>query len=337
MNWLQHIQFAWPWAFALLPLPWLARKFLPPANSTREAALRVPCLQDFALGQTTDSIAPPRQRLPTMLYVLGWLALVVAIARPQYVGEPVELPVSGRDLMLAIDLSGSMKTRDFIIKGNVVDRLTATKYVASDFIERRVGDRIGLILFGEQAYLQSPLTFDRNTVNTFLMEAALGLAGKATAIGDAIALALKRLLEADKQSTGQAADKVLILLTDGASNAGHIDPIQAAELAAAENMKIYTIGIGASRGMNSFGLNLMRGINSELDEATLKAIADKTGGQYFRAHNVHELERIYRILDELEPVERDNRSYLPVKSLYVWPLAFALTAATLIVMIRLRS
>ncbi len=337
MSWLaqwQQIEFVWPWVFVLLPLPWLAYKLLPPARDSQQAALRVPYIQDFALGQGTGR--QTRKRLPLWLYLIGWLALITAAARPQYVGEAIELPVSGRDLMLAIDLSGSMKTRDFIINGNVVDRLTATKIVASDFIERRVGDRIGLILFGEQAYLQAPLTFDRETVKTLLMEAALGLAGKATAIGDAIGLALKRLLQNDAHPQ-QPSQKVLILLTDGESNAGAIDPIQAAELAAREDMKIYTIGIGANRGMSGFGLGLMQGFNSELDEATLKAIAHKTGGEYFRAHNVKELEKIYRILDRLEPVEQETRSYRPRRSLFVWPLAIALGAATLISLIRLRS
>ncbi len=329
------IQFEWPWAFVLLPLPLLVYRLLPAAREHREAALKVPYLNDFALGQGEHKQS--RKRLPAWLYAMGWLALVAATARPQYVGEPIELPVSGRDLMMAIDLSGSMKTRDFIIKGNVVDRLTATKYVASDFIERRVGDRIGLILFGEQAYLQAPLTFDRKTVKTLLLESAIGLAGKATAIGDAIGLALKRLLESEKNHPDKRAEKVLILLTDGESNAGSIGPIQAAELAAKENMKIYTIGIGGARGMSSFGLGLMRGVNSDLDEATLKAIAQKTGGEYFRAHNVKELERIYQILDQLEPVERDTKSYRPTRALYMWPLAFALLAATLISILRLRE
>ena len=329
------IQFEWPWAFVLLPLPLLAAWLAPAAKEHREAALKVPYLDDFVLGQA--EFKPRRRRLPVWLYIIGWCALIVATARPQYVGEPIELPVSGRDLMMAIDLSGSMKTRDFIIKGNVVDRLTATKYVASDFIERRVGDRIGLILFGEQAYLQAPLTFDRKTVKTLLLESAIGLAGKATAIGDAIGLALKRLLKSEQSHPDKRAEKVLILLTDGESNAGSIDPMQAAELAAKEGMKIYTIGIGGARGMSSFGLGLMRGVNSDLDEATLKAIAQKTGGEYFRAYNVKELERIYQILDQLEPVERDTQSYRPTRSLYVWPLAFALLVATLISMLRLRE
>ena len=329
------IQFEWPWAFVLLPLPLLVYWLLPAAREHREAALKVPCLDDFALGQGEPK--PGRKRLPLWLYAIGWLALVAATAQPQYVGEPIELPVSGRDLMLAIDLSGSMKTRDFIIKGQVVDRLTATKAVASDFIERRVGDRIGLILFGEQAYLQAPLTFDRKTVKTLLLEAALGLAGKATAIGDAIGLALKRLLATPAGQSGESSKKVLILLTDGESNAGAIDPLRAAELAAKEGMTIYTIGIGSTRGMSGFGLGLMRGINSELDETTLKAIAQKTGGEYFRAHNVRELQRIYQTLDQLEPVERDSRSYRPTRALFVWPLAIALLAATLLTSLRYRE
>ena len=173
------------------------------------------------------------------LAATAWCLLVLASCRPQWLGDPVEQAVSGRDLMLAVDLSGSMEEQDFIVNGKPVDRLTATKQVAGEFIKRRTGDRIGLILFGTRAYLQTPLTFDRQTVLTLLYESALGLAGENTAIGDAIGLAVKRLR---KQST---ESRVLILLTDGANTAGEVSPLKAADLAADENLKIYTIGIGA--------------------------------------------------------------------------------------------
>jgi Ca-activated chloride channel family protein len=154
-------------------------------------------------------------------------------------GEPIEQAISGRDLMLAIDLSGSMEEQDFMIEQQRVDRLTATKYVAEQFISRRVGDRLGLILFGTNAYLQTPLTFDRQTITILLNEAVLGLAGDNTAIGDAIGLAVKRL---KKQTTDS---RVMVLLTDGANTAGEVTPIKAAEIAAENHLKIYTIGIGA--------------------------------------------------------------------------------------------
>ncbi len=213
------IAFEWPWLLLALPLPWLLYYFLPPAVTVREAALRVPFLEDFTAGEGGGRLKPQR-RWPLWLAVLAWCLLVLAGMRPQWVGEVMDIPVSGRDLMLAVDLSGRMQEEDFILAGEQVDRLAAVKWVAGDFIERRIGDRIGLILFGERAYLQAPLTFDRKTVKTLLNEAVIGLAGKATAIGDAIGLAVKRLRERD------AANRVLILLTreyhghDGAHGGG---------------------------------------------------------------------------------------------------------------------
>ena len=245
--------------------------------------------------------------------------------RPQWVGDVMSIPVSGRDLMLAVDLSGSMQEEDFVLKGERVDRLTATKSVAGDFIERRVGDRIGLILFGERAYLQVPFTFDRKTVKTLLYEAEIGLAGKATAIGDAIGLAVKRLRERDE------SNRVLVLLTDGANTTGTVAPKEAAQLAAAEGLKIYTIGVGADEMLvrDLFG---MRKVNpsAELDEETLKTIAGITGGRYFRARDTRELEEIYRLLDKLEPVAEEARPFRPRKALYYWPLAGAVFIAALL-------
>ena len=201
--------------------------------------------------------------------------------------------------------------------------------MAGDFIERRIGDRIGLILFGERAYLQVPLTFDRKTVRTLLDESFIGLAGKATAIGDAIGLAVKRLRERD------ATNRVLILLTDGANTAGAVQPLEAADLAAREGLKIYTIGVGADEMLTRsiFG---MRKVNpsTALDEKTLTAIAEKTGGQYFRARDTQELNKIYRILDELEPVEGDAYRFRPKKALYYWPLSFAFMIAALLVALK---
>ena len=237
--------------------------------------------------------------------------------------------MSGRDLMLAVDLSGSMEARDFELNGQAVNRLTATKSVAGEFIQRREGDRLGLILFGEQAYLQTPLTFDRATVHTLLMESVIGLAGKKTAIGDAIGLAVKRLQE----STGDS--RVLILLTDGANTAGEVAPIKAAELAASIGLKIYTIGVGADEIIVQSLLGHRR-INpsQELDEKTLRAIADKTGAQYFRARNTRELEQIYKLLDKLEPVEAEALHFRPTSALFFWPLGIALLLTALLVVTR---
>ena len=278
------------------------------------------------------------------LAALAWIFFVAAAARPQWLGDTVELPISGRDLMIAVDLSGSMEISDFVINDRAVDRLTATKMVAGDFIDRRVGDRLGLVLFGRQAYLQTPLTFDRETVKTLLYESAIGLAGKETAIGDAIGLAVKRLRESKNQENGgqspaknkdKLADKILILLTDGANTAGEVEPIRAAQLAAELGLKIYTIGIGADEMLvrSFFG---MRKVNpsTDLDEESLKKIAQITGGKYFRARDTEELEKIYQLLDELEPITKETQHFRPTSSLYMWPLGLAMALATLLVLLR---
>jgi Ca-activated chloride channel homolog len=323
------IHFAWPWLLTVLPLPLLIRWLLPAQNPVEQAALKVPFLADFSLGQTTAS--SQAKQWPLLLAAIAWLLLVLACTRPQWLGEPIEQAVSGRDLMLAVDLSGSMEEQDFMINNKPVDRLTASKWVAGDFINRRVGDRIGLILFGTQAYLQTPLTFDRKTVLTLLNESVIGLAGENTAIGDAIGLAVKRL-------KNQAANsRVLILMTDGANTAGEIAPIKAAELAAASHLKIYTIGIGADEMVvRSFFGNRKVNPSRDLDENTLVKIAESTGGRYFRARNADELSYIYMLLDKLEPVEKDKQYFRPRSELYSWPLSLALGLVAVICLSRLR-
>lgn len=312
------LEFDWPWVAALAPAPLLARYLLAPLANGADAALRVPFLHEF----TAAASGPPRLRAPRgllWLAVLAWCLLIVAGMRPRWLGDFVELPLSGRDLMLAVDLSASMEERDFILDRRRVDRLTATKRIAGEFIAARIGDRLGLILFGERAYLQTPLTFDRVTVRTLLDEAVIGLAGRATAIGDAIGLAVKRLGAEDGQ------DRVLILLTDGANTAGVVEPLAAADLAARKRLRIYTIGIGADEMIvrSLFG---SRRVNPslELDEKTLQAIAEQTGGRYFRARDTDELRQIYKLLDELEPAVKDARRFRPRAALYYWPLSLAL-------------
>lgn len=325
----QLIEFQWPWLFAAVPLPLLIRWLWPAAATAEEAALRVPQLQPFTTQQQQKTGAIKGRRWLLLLAAIAWLLLVTAAARPIWYGAPLELPVSGRDLMLAVDLSESMQTEDFSINGKQVNRLIATQYVASDFIERRVGDRIGLILFGTQPYVQAPLTFDRATVRTLLREAAIGLAGPATAIGDAIGLAVKRLRDNPEGS------RVLILLTDGANTAGEIEPIKAAKLAAEQGLKIYTIGIGADELVvrSLFGAQRVNP-SADLDEETLTKIADATGGRYFRARDSAELESIYQLLNQLEPVQQESQTFRPQQVLFYWPLSLALLLAGLIALVK---
>lgn len=322
------IQFEWLWVFLALPVPWLVRHFLPPARREPSAALRTPFMEDLVHAEEHGSTGVASHRL-LWVALLIWLLLLAAAARPQWIGDPVPIPASARDLMLAVDLSGSMEAEDFVLNGRAVDRLTATKEVAGDFIERRMSDRIGLVLFGENAYLQTPLTFDHKTVHSLLMESAIGLAGKKTAIGDAIGLAVKRLRETKSES------RVLILLTDGANTAGEVSPIKAAQLAVREGLKIYTIGVGADKMVvqTLFGQRLVNP-SQDLDEDTLRKIAELTGGQYFRARNTRELERIYQFLDELEPMEVEELSFRPRRALFHWPLGMAVLLSAAIVLIR---
>jgi Ca-activated chloride channel family protein len=259
-----------------------------------------------------------KKPLLAAIATLAWVLLVVAAARPQWVGEVVTLPVTGRDLLLAVDISGSMDTQDMFLAGEPVNRLAVVKKVAGEFIQRRRGDRVGLVLFGSRAYLQTPLTFDTETTAILLDESEIGLAGRETAIGDAIGLAVKRLRE------DAASDRVLVLLTDGANTSGEVQPMQATEFAAREGLKIYTVGVGADEMMvrDFFGSRVVNP-SADLDEDTLRAIAERTGGAYFRARDAQALAEIYRRLDELEPVESDQEVIRPIDDLFHWPLGAA--------------
>ncbi len=318
---------AWPWVLAALPLPYLVYRLLPEAEGMAEAGLRVPSISAFKTMRDRAG----REKLFNWRFVvavIAWVLLVLAAARPEKVGDELDVPVAGRNLMLAVDLSGSMDQKDFELAGRRVDRLSATKAVASDFIDRREGDRIGLILFGERAYLQVPLTLDRKTVNVLLMEAFIGLAGEKTAIGDAITLAVRRIHEQQEPE----GEQVLVLLTDGANTAGEVHPIKAAELAQQVGLRIYTIGIGAEQMEQASLIGGRRTVNpsADLDEETLTAIADLTGGRYFRATDTSSLQDIYLLVDELEPVEEPESGFRPVKSLYFWPLGAALLLVLLL-------
>ncbi|MGB5834659.1 MAG: VWA domain-containing protein [Thiohalocapsa sp.] len=312
------LELAHVWALLALPLPLFTHYWLPRAKESDTDALRVPFYAALMRGQPA---AAGSRRWPALMAALVWLLLVLAAARPQWLGEPLPLPLAGRDLLLAVDISLSMTEEDMVIGGQVVDRLTAVKAVAGDFIERRDGDRLGLILFGQQAYVQTPLTFDRATARALLFESAVGLAGRETAIGDAIGLAVKRLRDSP------AEERVLVLLTDGTNTSGSIAPLKAAELAAKADVRIYTIGVGGDP-RSAIGRG---GRRNPLDERTLKAIAQQTGGRYFRTRDVAELQAIYGMLDELEPVQSDQQTFRPIDELFGWPLSAALLLSAVVV------
>jgi len=314
------IHFEWPWLLLLLPIPFIIYK-LPAKQRSPQAALKMPTIP----GQVQQcSTQVTNNSWPILLLSLIWILVIIASSRPQWLGEPIDIPSEGREMMIAVDLSGSMQMEDMEIKGQTVNRLTLLKVLLGDFIERRQGDRLGLILFGDDAYMQTPMTFDRKTVKQMLEETVLGLVGKKTAIGDAIALAVKRF---DKK---EESNRVLLLLTDGQNTAGKIQPQQALELAVDKKITIYTIGIGADEMLQKtlFGTRRVN-LSNDLDEAMLKTIADKTGGKYFRARDSESMAEIYNILDSLEPVSQEQQQMRPLSALFYWPLAVALVLAVL--------
>lgn len=307
------IEFAWPWLLLLIPLPLLIR-WLAPGHKQQAAKLRVPSVHSHA-----SHTGKARFFNPWWLFgFLAWAFLVAATARPEWLGEPLPIRSDAREMMLAVDLSGSMEIADMEIEGRQVNRLAMVKHVLTDFIARREGDRLGLILFADTAYLQTPMTYDRNTVQQMLDESVLNLVGERTAIGDAVALAVKRFQARDE------SNRVLVLLTDGQNTAGYISPEQALELAKAYKVKIYTIGVGAEEVVvESFFGSRRVNPSRDLDESMLANLAEQTGGTYFRARNTEELMQIYEALDQFEPVSGDPQQLRPRAALFYWPLAAA--------------
>ncbi|KAB8163059.1 VWA domain-containing protein [Lysobacter maris] len=322
-----ELQLVWPWWLLALPLPLLALWLLPAVRS-HAAALRFPHAARLSEVAKLGGRGRPG-RGPGLLLWLAWALLCVAAARPQQLGEPVQPPQAGRDLMLALDLSGSMQEPDMSLGGRPVDRLTAAKAVLADFLDRRAGDRVGLLVFGRRAYALAPLTLDRESVRQQLQDSVVGLAGQETAIGDAIGLAVKRLRERS-DGAGEPQDRVLILLTDGVNTAGLLDPRKAAELARDSDVRVHTVAFGGDGVMSVFGFQLpMPGGGDEIDEATLRAISEATGGRFFRARDTEQLAGIYDEIDRLEPVERPGPTLRPRIERYAWPLAAALVLAVL--------
>jgi len=312
------IELALPWLLLALPLPFLVY-WLPAKANIEATPLKMPTLIH---GLKSSELGDSAKKTPILLLITVWILLVVASAQPQWLGEAVNIPTESREMMVAVDLSGSMQVEDMSLNGSTVNRLTMLKELLGEFIERRVGDRLGLILFGDDAYMQTPMTFDRNTVQQMLDETVLGLVGKQTAIGDAIALSVKRFDEKKN------SNRVLLLLTDGQNTAGKITPDEALELAVAKGITIYSVGIGADV-MIQQSLFGKRKVNpsSELDEASLTRLAEQTNGQYFRARSSEDMSEIYQLLDELEPVEQDQQQMRPLTALFYYPLALALALA----------
>ncbi len=327
------IQIAYPWELITVFLPFLIYYTLPKANQQAANALRVPFFEQLYQAfsnENTPNNGNTKSKLKYLL-VLIWILMVISGSGIQWLGKPIALPQTGRDLFMTIDLSGSMQTPDMVVNGQAQTRIDVVKQVASQFIDNRNGDRLGLVLFGSRAYLQTPLTFDRKTVAQMLNDATLGIAGPQTAIGDALGLGIKQLIDHPKNS------KAIILLTDGGNNSGVMEPLAAAKLAAQEHIKIYTIGLGAEQiavpGM--FG-NQIINPSKDLDVDSLKQIAQLTGGEFFRAEDAASLANIYAQINQLEPIKSAEITIRPITPFYPWSLGLALILSFILILIKLR-
>lgn len=310
------VSLAWPGWLLALPLPLLVAWWFRPAPS-QDRALRFPHATALRPVSAARGAHRPGMAGRGLLWA-AWALLCLAAARPQQLGAAVQPPHTGRELMLALDLSGSMSEADMELGGRRVDRLTAAKAVLADFLDRRAGDRIGLLVFGRSAYVLAPLTMDHQTVREQLQDSVVGLAGQETAVGDAIGLAVKRLRH---QAEGQ---RVLVLLTDGVNTAGALQPAKAAELARDAGVRVHTIAFGGEGALSLFGFQLpMPGAGDEVDEKGLTAIASATGGRFFRARDTTELAGIYAEIDRLEPIARPGEAVRPRLERYPWPLGAA--------------
>lgn len=311
------LTFAYTWVFLLLPLPLLVRWLLQPYREMRPA-VRIPFFQEMVKGTdmkpSTGAVVRRRKVAQTALYFVAWFAAVIALARPQWLEPPIVKEVPTRDLLLAVDLSGSMETEDFKSRGGrTVDRLSAVKEVLDDFLSRRKGDRVGTIVFGTAAFVQAPFTQDLDVCRQLVQETAPRMAGPKTAFGDAIGLGIT-LFE-----RSQVKERVMIVLTDGNDTGSRVPPAEAARIASDKGITIHTVAVGDPKSVGE----------EKLDEEKLKAVAKTTGGRYFFAADRKELENIYTELDRIETRKVETISHRPRRDLFYWPLALILLATLL--------
>ena len=319
------IKFVYPYAVLLIFLPFVIRYFSKNKMQISDFALKVPFVKDFSDIKKSILARPYDQNGHMFRYfwflMLIWFFVVLALMRPIKEGLPMRLEHEGRDILLITDISTSMLEDDFVFNHRRVTRLEAVRAIVSDFVSKRLNDRLGLVLFGTKAYLQAPLTFDRQAVLDVLSSMQAGMAGQSTSIGDAIALGLKNLSTSKTKKDNQ----VIILLTDGENNDGAMSFAQAIALAKDEGIKVYTIGVGSpafSVSAAFFGLQ-----NQGLDEKNLKILAEETQGRYFRAESLSDLIEAYRKIDALETdTIKDNYVY-PKQELYFEALFAALMIA----------
>ena len=306
------IHFTHPWLFLALPLPLLIW-WLAPAYREPRIAVRVPFLELLSrISGRQPGIGTAmtvRRWLQKTQLIIAWLALVVALARPVWMDEPLVRELPMRDLLVALDLSGSMDTMDFTDQsGQVTDRLTAARQVLDDFLARREGDRLGLIFFGSAAFVQAPFTEDLDVVRELLDEAQVRMLGPRTVMGDAIGVAIQLFERSETQ------ERVLIVLTDGNDTGSMVPPLRASEIARDNGVTIYPVAMGDPEAAGE----------QALDEETLQAVANATGGKYFHAGDRESLETIYRELEGLNPKKVETLSYRPEHELFFWPLGLAM-------------
>lgn len=323
----------WPFAFFLISLPVLTRVLLV-AHLNEEhkniSALRVPFFD--RIGGFGRFAMPNFSFLRGLLLWAAWAFFVLAAMRPIAYQDTLPLPHEARNIMLAIDVSGSMGEKDYDINGLSVSRLSMFKTVVNDFIKNRADDNIGMVVFGSEAFAYAPLSFDKKTLHDLFGEVELGIAGEQTAIGDAVALSVQGVQNAPQDS------RIVILLSDGSSNAGSVSVAQAIGLAKKSGVKVYTVGIGADQKMiQSLMGMLMLGGGSDLDEKTLQAIANETGGKYFRATSTSELQEIYQTIDALERVQSDELIARPRTELFYMPLMVCLVCLFGAVLLKRRA
>ncbi|MGY5449710.1 VWA domain-containing protein [Agarivorans sp. MS3-6] len=307
-------EFVWPYAFFAIPLLWLVERFSQSQQSQQPEQLLNTSLP---YTQQQAELDKPNSPLKQSLRWAIWLLCLTALARPVWLDDQVQgINEQGRDLLLSVDMSSSMQIKDMQLDGEAVDRLTALKYLLKEFIEQRRGDRLGMILFADHAYLSSPLSFDVDSLLVQVDELVHGLVGDRTAIGEGIGLGIKQLMN------HPAEQRILILLTDGQNTSGAVEPIQAAEMAAKSQVVIYTIGVGADEFYQQtlFGTRKVNP-SQDLDEQLLQEIAGMTGGKYYRARSTDELAQIYQEIGALNPMSEAQQYYRPQYELYYWPLS----------------
>ncbi len=312
------LELAYPLLLILLPLPWLISKILP-AHRESVPAIRVPFFQAItsAAGAYVGegSVIRRRSRLRSVLLAIGWILLVAALAKPQWVGEPITRTETARDIMLAIDLSGSMDYVDFDNDAEQakIQRLDAVRQVVDEFVATREQDRIGLIVFGSKAFLQLPFTRDLETARQMVALMDVGIAGPRTAIGDAIGLSIRSFEES------QVEQRLLILLTDGNDTASNMTPVNAAAIAKTHGVEIFTIGVGDPEATGE----------DRVDFAALEEISARTNGEFFRAGNVTALKDVYQRIDDMVPSEVKTQTWRPRQSLVHWPLGMIVSLGML--------